>query len=93
MPEISTQRQLLTCLGVAPFLECLRWCAGHFIFSEQQVSTGGDWALTWALGQMGSGADYGEMGSKEILYLTVVLFSSYVSFYFHKIPKRCGLTF
>ena len=81
MPEISTQRQLLTCLGVAPFLECLRWCAGHFIFSEQQVSTGGDWALTRTLGHMGSGVDDGEMGSKEILYSTIVLFPSYVSLF------------
>ena len=41
MPEISTQRQLLICLRVAGFLECLRWGAGHFILWEQQVSTGG----------------------------------------------------
>ena len=41
MPEISAQRQLLICLGVAGFLECLRWGVGHFILWEQQVSTGG----------------------------------------------------
>ena len=41
MPDISTQRQLLICLGGAGFLECLRWGAGPFILWEQQVSTGG----------------------------------------------------
>ena len=44
------------------------------------------WALTWPLGQMGVGIDDGDVGSKEILYLTVVLFPSCVSFLFLQKP-------
>ena len=44
------------------------------------------WALMWPLGQMWVGIDDGDVGSKEILYLTVVLFPSFVSFLFLQKP-------
>jgi len=40
----------------------------------------------WPLGQMWVGIDDGDVGSKEILYLTVVLFPSFVSFLFLQKP-------